>query len=220
MYLFVLIALRIMGKRQVGDMQQGELVITILISEIAAVPLQDPSGPIVNGILSVLLLVVVEVLISVVSLKCFKVGKFFGGNAALLIKDGIIDQSAMEKVRVTVMDLIELLRKQGYFDVSEIDFAVLEASGDLSVMPKQKYAPLTLDEYKSCQKGNLDKKGLPIAVICDGVLVKDAMQSANISKAQVYDILAGKKLKTKDVFLLTIDEYGNYYLVKKGGNSK
>ena len=139
LYLFVTIAIRLMGKRQIGDMQPNELVVTLLISEIAAIPLQDVSQPILNGVVAIFMLVIIEILISVLALKSSKIRKLMNGQSVVIIKNGVVDQNAMKKVRMTVLDLIELLRIQNVFDISTVAFAVLEVNGQLSVLLKSKY---------------------------------------------------------------------------------
>ena len=136
LYLLVIVALRLMGKRQIGDMQPSELVITLLISEIAAIPLQDINQPVASGIIAILMLVVLEILLSVLGMKSFFIRKALSGRSAVIIKNGEIDQHAMRRVRLTVIDLIELLRGQSVFDISTVAYAVLEVNGNLSVLLK------------------------------------------------------------------------------------
>ena len=126
LYIFVTFGIRIMGKRQIGDMQPNELVITLLISEIAAIPLQDTSQPILNGIMAIFMLVILEIVMSVLAMKNQYIRKIISGKSIVVIKNGVIDQNAMKNVRMTVLDLIELLRGQNVFDISTVAFAVLE----------------------------------------------------------------------------------------------
>ena len=119
-YVFVTLGIRLMGKRQIGDMQPNELAITLLISEIAAIPLQDSSQPVLNGIVAIFMLVIIEIFISVLAMKSLKIRKLMSGNSAVIIKNGVIDQQAMKKVRLTVIDLVELLRGQNIFKIENI----------------------------------------------------------------------------------------------------
>ena len=141
MYLAVCVAVRLMGKRQIGDMQPTELVVTLLISEIAAIALQDTSQPVLIGLASMLVLVVLEILASVLILKNTHLRRIFGGKSIVIIKNGKIDQKAMKSVRMTVFDLVEMLRMQGVFNIDEVDSAILEINGNLSVRPKAAFAP-------------------------------------------------------------------------------
>ena len=143
LYVLVIISIRLMGKRQIGDMQPSELVITLLISEIAAMPLQDTDQPLLFGASAILTLVLLEIGISIIALKSFFVRKMLSGKSVILIKDGIIDQKQLKKVRMTILDLIELLRAEQIFDISTVSFAVLETGGNLSVLLKAKDQPAT-----------------------------------------------------------------------------
>ena len=117
LYCFVILAIRLMGKRQIGDMQPNELVVTLLISEIAAIPLQDTNQPVIDGIVAIFILIILEILISVFALKCMTFRKFLSGKSVVVIKNGEIDQTAMKKVRLTILDLIELLRGKDVFSL-------------------------------------------------------------------------------------------------------
>lgn len=197
-----------MGKRQIGDMQPNELVITLLISEIAAIPLQDTSQPILFGIIAIFVLVILEIIISVLAMKCPFVRKIMSGKSIVVIKNGVIDQNAMKTVRMTVLDLVELLRGQNVFDISTVAFAVLEVNGDLSVLLKGE------EQTVSAKDINLKKNddALPLPVISDGNILKDSLKALNISENDVKKII---NINPKDVFLLTLDRLGNINLVKK-----
>ena len=130
LYIILTLGIRLMGKRQIGDMQPNELVVTLVISEIAAIPLQDTDQPILNGICSIFVLVVLEILLSVLAMKNMAVRRLISGQSVIIIRDGVIDQTAMKKVRMTILDLIELLRGQDVFEIEDVAFAVLEVNGD------------------------------------------------------------------------------------------
>ena len=125
LYIFVTLGIRLMGKRQIGEMQPNELVITLLISEIAAIPLQDTSQPILNGVVAIFMLVILEIIISVITMKSLYVRKIMNGKSAVIIKNGVIDQNMMRQVRMTVLDLVELLRGQALkWEMTEREAAV------------------------------------------------------------------------------------------------
>ena len=210
-FIFVTLAIRIMGKRQIGDMQPNELVITILLSEIAAIPLQDTTQPLLNGIIAILVLVVLEVLISVLALKSNWVRKIMNGQSVVIIKNGVIDQSAMKKVRMTVLDLIEQLRIQNVFDISTVAFAVLEVNGELSVLLKSKHQPATV---KDLDKKKTETALLPLPVITDGKLIQESIQALEITAVEVEKILKNNNTKLNNVFLLTLARKQNMTLIK------
>ena len=213
LYIILTFGIRLMGKRQIGDMQPNELVVTLVISEIAAIPLQDSDQPILNGICSIFVLVVLEILLSVLAMKNMTIKRIMSGQSVIIIKDGVIDQSAMKKVRMTVLDLIELLRGQSVFDISTVAFAVLEVNGNLSVL-------LNTDEQAVKNKDlniNVSKEGIQIPIICDGKLIDESLKSLNIDMNTVNKKLKSKKTNCENVFLMTMDRYDNYNIIKKEG---
>ena len=197
-YLVITIAIRLMGKRQIGDMQPNELVVTLLISELAAIPLQDMDQPILSGISAIVFLVIIEILVSVASLKSFFVRKIINGQSVVIIKNGAVDQKAMQDVRMTVLDLVELLRGQEVFDISQVAFAVLEVNGELSVLLKNDEQPVTKKDAGI--KSEAD--ALPLPVITDGKIVKESLKALEISNKNITDRLKKKKLTPENVFLL------------------
>ncbi|HCH28039.1 MAG TPA: DUF421 domain-containing protein [Ruminococcaceae bacterium] len=211
MYILITFAIRIMGKRQIGDMQPNELVITMLISELAAVPIQDTNQPVLLGLIPILVLVVLEISASVLIMKCGTVRKLMNGKSAVIIKNGVIDQQTMRDVRMTVLDLVELLRNKDVFKIEDVAFAVLEVNGELSVLLKTENQPATKKDISA----NYEKTGLPLPVISDGKILKESLHSLNIDNKKFKDFLAKKQIITSDVFLLTMDRYYNYSLISK-----
>ncbi|MBP3706412.1 MAG: DUF421 domain-containing protein [Clostridia bacterium] len=214
LYIVVTFAIRIMGKRQIGDMQPNELVITLLISEIAAIPLQDANQPLSVGIAAILVLIVLEILVSIFALKSFFIRKLLSGRSIVIIKNGVLDQKAMRDVRMTVLDLVELLRGQEVFDISEVDFAVLEVNGGLSVLPKDPYKNVTLKDLDIKAK----KSGLPLPVISDGKIIEQSLKALNYKKSDLLKILKNNSLEEENVFLMTLDSYKNFNIIRKSAN--
>ena len=211
LYFFVTLGIRLMGKRQIGDMQPNELVVTLLISEIAAIPLQDTTQPILNGIVAIFMLVILEIAASVITMKSFFMRKLLSGKSAVIIKNGEIDQTAMKNVRMTVLDLVELLRGQNVFDISTVAFAVLEVNGDLSVLLKTSEQPVTAGDI-AVEK---NPEGLQLPVISDGMIVKESLKALEITEKDITDRLSGNGLNANEVFLMTLDRYDNFSIVKK-----
>ena len=212
LYGFITFAIRIMGKRQIGDMQPNELVITLLISEIAAIPLQDISQPILSGVVAIFMLIVLEIIMSVLSMKSITVRRFMNGKSAVIIKNGVIDQNVMKDVRMTVLDLVELLRGQNVFDISAVAFAVLEVNGNLSVILKGGEQPVTAKDL-GIKK---EKESLPLPVISDGKILSDSLKALNITNEDILKKVKANKTEVNNVFLMTLDRYDNICLIKKG----
>lgn len=209
LYIFVTLGIRLMGKRQIGEMQPNELVVTLLISETAAIPLQDTTQPILNGLVAIFVLVILEIMISVLSMKSRFMRKIMNGKSAVIIKNGVIDQQMMKSVRMTVLDLVELLRGQDVFDISTVAFAVLEVNGNLSVLLKSAEQPATVADLKIEKKKAL----LQLPVISDGKIVKESLDFVQADEKDIRKKLKGDNIS--DVFLMTMDKEGNHNIIKR-----
>lgn len=210
LYIFVTLGIRLMGKRQIGEMQPNELVVTLLISEIAAIPLQDTSQPILNGVVAIFMLVILEIIISVITMKSLYVRKIMNGKSAVIIKNGVIDQNMMRQVRMTVLDLVELLRGQDVFDISTVAYAVLEVNGNLSVLLKSSEQPVTVKDIDIKK----EKATLPLPVISDGKIIRESLDALEISEDDIKSTVKKNSTDIKDVFLMTMDRYGETSLIK------
>ena len=203
-----------MGKRQIGDMQPNELVVTLLISEIAALPLQDVDQPLINGIIAVFVLVILEIVISIITMKCYRFRKVMNGKSAVIIANGKIDQAVMKRVRRTVIDLIEQLRGQDVFDISNVAYAVLEVNGQLNVLLKSDFQPATAGDLEIKNKA----AHLQIPVISDGTILEDALDSIGSNKKKLEALLESKKLTAKEILLMTLNRKGEMNIIKKDEN--
>ena len=203
-----------MGKRQIGEMQPNELVVTLLISEIAAIPLQDTSQPILDGVVAIFTLVILEIIISVTAMKSIIVRKLMNGKSAVIIKNGVVDQQAMKNVRMTVLDLVELLRGQNVFDISTVAFAVLEVNGNLSILLKSSEQPATSGDLKL----NKEAAVLPLPVISDGKLINESLKALETDSGKIKKILDNNDTVIENVFLMTMDRDAKFTLIKKRSN--
>ena len=211
LYAVLTLGMRLMGKRQIGDMQPNELVVTLVISEIAAIPLQDSDQPILNGICSILILVVLEIFISFLAMKNMTFRRLMSGQSVIIIENGVIDQSAMKKVRMTILDLVELLRSQDVFEIDDVAFAVLEVNGDLSVLLKSQKQNLTPKDMGQKPK----PATLPLPVISDGRIIEETCKNLKVSHDELLKILERERVKVKDVFLMTLDKDKKLNIIKK-----
>lgn len=211
LYIFVTIGIRLMGKRQIGDMQPNELVVTLLISEIAAIPLQDTTQPLINGIIAIFVLAVTEILLSVASMKIPFIRRILSGKSVIIINDGKIDQEAMNHVRLTVIDLIELLRSKNVFNISDVAYAILEVNGSLSVLLKNGKLPAN----KSDVSAEPINDALSLPVIIDGKIINDTLKSNNLERKGFERFLKKENTAVKDVFLMMLDKNGKCETVNK-----
>ena len=200
-----------MGKRQLGELQPSELVITILVSNIATLPIEDVNIPMLMGIIPILTLVSLDVIMSSFSLRFRKIRKIVSGSPKVIIKDGIIDQKMLRDLRFSIDDLIESLRGYGVFDVSEVQYAIVETTGSISIYQKFSHQTCT-PEMLNFEK---ETKNPPQLIIDDGVLVENSLSFLNLGQGWLYGILADNEVSMKDVFILTADETGAFNIIKK-----
>ena len=200
-----------MGKRQIGELQPTELVVTILISEVAAIPLDDTDSPLLSALIPVLVVICLEIIISGISLQSVKFRRLFTGKPILVINNGEIDQKALKNTRISVSDLLDYLRLKGFFDIQEVKFAIVEMNGQISVMPKESSAPLTRADMKI----SAQSKEIPYTVISDGEIIEGHFEDVGISQKDIEKQLKKEKLALKEVMLMTCDKNKNYYTVKR-----
>ena len=158
LYLLVITGLRVMGKSQIGEMQPSELVVAIMISDLATIPMQEVGIPLMTGVIPIFTLIVMEILLSQLSLKSKKFRRLMTGKPNVVIHNGKILKSEMKKIRFNMDDLNEQLRIQGYTGISDINFAILETNGQLSIIPKPKYKQATVKDVENTLKNKEKKK--------------------------------------------------------------
>lgn len=214
LYIVIIVSMRILGKRQIGELQPAELVITILLSEILAIPMQDTSLPLMNTIIPVLLLVGFEIIISILNLKSVKFRSAMQGNPLIVIREGVIDQKQLKELRFTTDDLLEELRKKDIFDVSQVWYAIVETDGTLSVMLKADEENIKVKDVNLQKPENVYKS----VVISDGPLIEKNFQECNTTKAKVERLLRKKNLTVKDVLLMTMDKDEKYEITERDKN--
>lgn len=210
-YMFVIFALRIMGKRQIGELQPTELVVAIMISDLAALPMGDTAIPLWNGIVPILTLVVAEITLSFLSLKSERIRNMISGTPSIIIQDGKLIEAEMKKTRYTIDDIMEELRMSDYVNISDIHLAVLETNGELSVIPKAAKKAISAEDLGL----NPVQEEMPYIIIADGVLRKSQLKLSGYNEKWIRKKLKDKKIK--DVFLLTVDTVGNMDIQFKEG---
>lgn len=211
LYLFVSASIRIMGKRNIGELQPTELVITLLLSEFASIPIEDNSVPLINSLIPVMILISLEIINSVISMKSTKFRNISDGNALLIIKDGKLDQKQLKKLRFTVDDVLSALRQKDVFDINEVAYAIIETNGTLSVLLKPQFQNATKQDVKVKTKND----GYTCPVIIDGVVLKKNLDVLEINKEDIERILEKKKVHKKQIFLMNIDKNKNAEIILK-----
>lgn len=218
LYLTVVASIRIMGKRQIGELQPSELVVAIMISDLASVPMQDIKIPLVSGILPVLTLIFAEVIMSYMSLRSRKMRTIISGEPSIVIYGGHINERELKKLRFNINDLLEELRLNNYHDISDVAVAVIETSGKLSVIPKEKARGVTVEDMAGKSKAHA---GLPCMLISDGKIDEEELKRSKKSKKWLEKELEKNGIyDIKTVFIASLDAEGKLFLQKKGEEDK
>ena len=201
-YIMITFVLRIMGKRQVGELEASELVSTLLLSEIAALPISEPDVPLLFAVIPVLLIVSLEIIVTYSKNKLDFLKKIFEGKPSIIIYKGKLDQKELERMRISVQELISELRLQGIMDISQVEYAILEEKGKLSTLLKPEYQPLSANDLKISVCGN----GMAHTLVSDGSYSYDTLKRLGINELYVDKICKKNNCKVEDVFLLTLDD--------------
>lgn len=201
-YILIIAAMRIMGKRQLGELQPVELVVTLLISDLASVPMQDTGTPLLTGILPIFVLVALELLLSGVMLKSTKFSRLVSGNPIVLIKEGQVQQAALKKLRMTVEDLGEALRQQSVFNADDVEFALMEPNGHLSLVLKPKKQTVTVEMAGLTPPPAL----VDMIVVCDGAPSLWALEACGLDEVWLHRTLKTHHIALQDVFLMTANQ--------------
>ena len=212
LYLLIIVGIRLMGKRQVGELEPSELVLSLIIADLAAVPMQDFGIPLLAGIIPILTLLALTMMLSVLTMKCVAFRTLLCGRPSVIIRRGTIDQGEMRRNRLTVDELLEELRAQGYASPAGVAYAILETNGQLSVLPWQREQPPVRGEL-GVEAG---EPGLPLVLISDGRLLPQNLSACGCSGAWLQRQLRRRGLQgPEQVFLMTVDETGEVYLAAK-----
>ncbi len=218
LYASVTAAVRIMGKRQIGEMQPSELVVAIMISDLASVPMQAVDIPLLSGIIPVFTLIVAEVFAAFLSLKSKAIRRIIAGEPSVVIRGGRIDEKELVRQRFNLNDLLEQLRISGYPDISQVEIAVLETNGQLSIIPKAEARNVTV---KDLNLKNAEKETIPFMLISDGKINKAELERSGKSEKWLNQELKKKKISSvKEVFVASLDENGKLFLQRKERGSK
>lgn len=211
LYMIIILAVRLMGKRQISDLQTSELVVTFLISNIASIPMQNSSIPLFAGLIPIIVLLVCEIVLSNIMLKSCKFRKFICGSPVVIIDHGKIDQKVMKDLRMTTEDLFEQLRQLDVFSLQDIDFAIIETNGQMSIMKK----PEKQQVDASMLGLSPPSQELETVIISDGEISDSSLSLCKLSEKWVRGVLNKKHLALKDVFIMTADKNKNFNIIKK-----
>lgn len=212
LYLLLILGIRLMGKRQVGELEPTELVLAMLLSDLAAVPMQDFGLPLLYGVVPIITLLCLTMILSVITMRSAKLRAILCGKPSIVVQDGKLHQREMRKVRMTVDELLEELRLQGVTDITSVKYAILETSGQLSILLFEDYQPAT-PKHLSLQ---VETAELPVVVINDGRVMDDNLTWLGYERKWLMEQLRQRKISApSQVFLLTADHTGVVYFEAK-----
>lgn len=198
LYLLIVFSLRLMGKKQLGELQPSELVTTIMVSNIATLALEDASVPMLMGVIPILMIVCLDVIMSGITLKSLTVRKIISGSVRVIISDGVIDQKELKNLRYTIDDVTEAMREQGIFDISQIQYAIVETNGKINFLQKEN-----------------PPKNPPEVIVKDGIINTEGLSRAKLGEGWVKEILKENGTEISSVFIMSADSDGQYQIVVK-----
>lgn len=214
LYLLLITGIRLLGKRQVGELEPSELTLALLIADLASVPMQDNGIPLLAGVIPIAVLLAVASILSVLSARSIRFRTLLCGRPSVVVEQGMVVERELRRNRLTLDELLEELRIQGYTDFRDIHFAVLETNGQLSVLPYAREKPVSAGQMGL----DPEEPGLPLVLISDGRLLSRNLKSRGYELGWLRKQLAAHGLTSpRQAFLLTVDNLGHTYCVKKEG---
>ena len=211
LYIVVLIVMRLMGKREIGQLQPFELVISIMIADLASIPMTDSGIPITNGIIPILGLLVMHLIISIANIKSIKIREIICGKPRILIDGGKIDEKALIKERFTINELQEKLRSKDIMNLGDVEYAILETSGEVTVILKPEKKNVTIEDLglkSKCEK-------IPYTLITDGVVMEENLRKIGKDNKWLKNKIKEFGYKIEDILIATIDGKGEIFCQKR-----
>lgn len=212
LYCTIIVSMRLMGKRQIGELSPSDLVVTILISELAAIPMQDVTVPLFAGVIPITTLVSIEILTSFLCLKSRRIRRAFNGSGAVIIRSGELDREKMKELRLTTDEVMEALRQNNIASPADLKYAVIEPSGQLSYVLKPDNQPVTASMMGIAPPDC----GLPLIVVSDGKPVLANLRKLNLEVEDIEKRIKKARIPSiSEVFLMTLDDCGNQFVQRK-----
>ena len=211
LYLILIMVIRLMGKRQIGQMEPAEFVVTMLVANLAAIPMQDGGIPLYSGVVPILTVLGVELVLSAVSLKNSRVRKLLCGKPVILIENGNILQQNLKMTRITLDELTGHLREKDVLDIQAVQYAILETNGNLSVFPYPKEKPASAKDAGIQARHQF----LPFTIISDGELLRDNLRKARKDEAWLRRVLEEQGATQEETWLLTVDGGNHVVFLRK-----
>lgn len=211
LYIVVLIVMRLMGKREIGQLQPFELAISIMIADLASVPMSELGIPLTNGIVPILALLVMYMIISILNMKSVNFRKIMSGKPAILIYRGRIDEKALKRESITINELQERLRVDNIFNLGDVEYAILETNGELTVIQKPEKRALTPQDLNI----DPDYEGIPYDLVVEGKIMHENLKTIGKDEIWLQKQLKKFDANTENTLVATIDGKGNFFCQKK-----
>ena len=216
-YATVLIFLRLMGKRQIGEMQPYEVVITVIIADLATLPMSDTNIPLLNGILPLAILVLIHYILTLLTRKSINIRRLMSGKPVIVISPKGIEYQALKDLNMCIDDLLEMIRQSNYYSFEQVLYGIIETNGKLSVIPTSSNAPATAKDVNAINP----PAQLPHIIVSDGKLIKNALKSSIADNKTFSKLLQKLNIKSiKDLIILSIDDDGKVYYQTKNNEYK
>ena len=216
-YILVLFVFRLMGKRQIGQMQPFELVLTLIIADLATIPMAESSVPVLHGVIPLLTLVVVHYFLTLISKNSVKFGNFISGKPVIVINPKGIDEKALHSLNITVDDLFEAIRGAGYFNLEEVQYAIMETNGTVNVLPKAEFSPVVNKDLKI----KIEETSIPVTLVSEGKLMKNNINLAGVDLPFIEKFMKKAGIdKISKVLVLTLNKSGTVYIQEKNKEFK
>lgn len=213
LYIIVLIVMRLMGKREISQMQPFELAISIMIADLASIPMTEIGIPIFNGIVPILGLLLMHLVISVINIKSIRLRKFICGKPSILIYRGKIDEKVLKKERFTINELQERLRRNNIFNLGDVEYAILETSGEVTVIQKPEKRGTTPEDFQIIP----EYEGIPYDLVIDGKVLHENLEKLGKNEKWLAKQLVPFKMKPEEALVVTIDGKNQIFCQKKEG---
>ena len=212
LYVLIIVLMRAMGKRQIGQLQPFEFVITIMIADLASTPMEDSTVPLLYGIMPLAALILLQSVLTLITLKSGRLREIVNGQPSVLVRNGVVDENEMRKQAITLSELLEEIRSAGMNTIDEVGCAVLEVSGQLSIFPTSQMRPVQPSDLQI----ETNYESIPLPVILDGRVQVRSLQKGGLDRDWLEKKMTELKIPIKNVFLCLLDTTGRITVQQKG----
>lgn len=216
LYIFIILLMRIMGKKEIGQLQPFELAITLIIADLLVIPMQNTGIPLINGIIPVLVITFSQMLFSYLTVKNERIQQLISGKPTVMIKNGSLVEKNLIKQNYNITEMLEQLRLNGVERIDDVECAILETNGELSVILKTLKRPVTVEDMGIVK----EYQGIPVEIILDGKFISENFERANITQEEIEKELKNNNLTVDNVFFASVDAQKQFMIQEKQGDNQ